>query len=265
MVVGELRVFLSAIGFFTRLPVPAWVGHSAAGLDQAVRYLPLVGVLVGLAGAAATELAALLLPLNLAVLLGMAATAWLTGALHEDGFADACDGFGGGWDKDRVLAIMKDSRLGSYGAIGLVLLLLGKYQALLAIDDELELFAGAFDEGWSTLPFALVAGHGVSRLAALAVMARLDYAREGEAKAAALAHRPGPVSLAWGAVCGLAPCLFLPRYSVAFALLLVAATTVLALRYFRRRIGGYTGDCLGAVQQGTELLFYLGLLCSFTW
>jgi len=265
MLVRELRVFFTAIGFFTRLPIPAWVGHSAAGLDQAVRYLPLVGIVVGLTGAVVTELAALLLPLTVALLLGMAATVWLTGALHEDGFADACDGFGGGWDKEKILAIMKDSHLGSYAAIGLALLLLLKYQALVEVDSGVELYGGAFDAGISALPFALVAGHAVSRLAALGLMAVLDYAREGEAKAAPLARRPGLASLLLGGLCGLLPCLFLPFLSVLVALGLVLAATALAARYFQRRIGGYTGDCLGATQQMTEVLFYLGLLCSFTW
>lgn len=264
MLRGELRVFLTALAFFTRIPVPAWVAPGADSLARAPRYLPLVGLLVGLAGAAVTEGSALALPISVALVLGLAAMALLTGAIHEDGFADACDGFGGGYDKERVLAIMKDSRSGAFGVLGLILLLLLKYQAYLAMDDGLELYAGAFDDGVTALPFAIVAAQAVSRLAPLALMAMLDYAREGEAKAAPLAVRPGSVSLAFGLACALLPCGFLPLAPVLVALALAALATVLAGAYFRRRIGGYTGDCLGAVQQLAEAAFVLGLLCDYT-
>ena len=112
----HLARFFTALGYFTRLPVPAWVAWSPERLARAAAYLPLVGWVVGLAGAAALAALALVLPVSLAVLLSIALTVRLTGALHEDGFADACDGLGGGWDKAQILAIMKDSRIGSYVA-----------------------------------------------------------------------------------------------------------------------------------------------------
>jgi adenosylcobinamide-GDP ribazoletransferase len=260
---GELRVFFTALGFFTRIPVPAWVGYSPELLASAPRYLPLVGLLVGLAGGLVTELAALVLHPWVAIVLGMIATVWLTGALHEDGFADTCDGLGGGWTKDQALAIMKDSRIGSYGAIGLVLVLLLKYQALQQVDSDVELFDGAFDEGLSALLPALVAAHGVSRLVVLGLMASLDYARSEDSRAAPLAHRPGPVSLAFAALCALAPCVLLPLPQVLFALGGSLMAGLAAWRWFHRRLGGYTGDCLGAAQQVAEVAFYLGLGCSF--
>ncbi|HEY3431443.1 MAG TPA: adenosylcobinamide-GDP ribazoletransferase [Rhodocyclaceae bacterium] len=264
MLQQELRIFFTALGFFTRLPVPAWVGHSAEGLNQAPRYLPLVGILVGLLSVIVTELAAVFLPVSVAVVLSMAATLWLTGALHEDGFADVCDGFGGGWDKEKILVIMKDSRVGSYGAIGIALLLLLKFQILVEVDASGELYDQLLIGNMTALPFALVAGHAVSRLAAVALMTGLDYARE-DGKAAPLAHRPGPATSFVAAVFGLIPCLLLPRGPVLVALSLVVVVTVLAGRYFRKHIGGYTGDCLGATQQLTEVAFYMGLLCNFTW
>jgi len=253
----ELGYFFAALRFFTRLPVPAWVGHAQDQLDHAARYFPLVGIIVGSIGAALTLLAALVLPPSLAVLIGMAATILATGAFHEDGFSDSCDGFGGGWEKTQVLAIMKDSRVGSYGAIGISLLLLAKWNALgeLAGDETL---APAF-------AIALVAGHAVSRLASTVLIRSLDYVREDEtAKSKPLARRMGAGELLLAAVFGLAPCAFLPWRDALVALGFVVLTTWLAARYFVRRIGGYTGDCLGAVQQATELAFYLGLLCSFT-
>lgn len=252
----ELEYFFAALRFLTRLPVPAWVGHSQAQLDHATRYFPLVGVIVGAIGAAVTELAALALPIGVAVLLGMTATVLATGGFHEDGFADSCDGFGGGWDKVQVLAIMKDSRIGSYAAIGLGLLLLSKWTTLVEID-------AAF--GPPLLALSLVAGHAASRLASTLLIHFLDYARDDDSgKSKPLARRMGPGELAIAATCGLAPCLLLPPADALTGLGAALLTSLIAARYFRRRIGGYTGDCLGATQQVSELAFYLGVLCAFS-
>jgi len=256
MIRRELAYFFAALRFFTRLPVPAWVGHSQDQLDHAARWFPLVGILVGAIGAAATELAALALPIGIAVLLGMAATILATGAFHEDGFADSCDGFGGGWDKAQVLAIMKDSRVGSYATIGVVLMLLAKWNALVEIDAAL---------GPPFLAIALVAGHAASRLASTALIHFLDYVRDDDSsKSKPLAQRMARGELAVATVCGLAPCLLLPPAEMLAAQAAATLAALLAARYFVRRIGGYTGDCLGATQQVAEIAFYLGLLCSFT-
>lgn len=252
MLRNEFVYFFAALRFFTRLPVPAWVGHSQEQLNQAARYFPLVGVVVGLIGGGATLAASFVLPISIAIVLGMAATILATGAFHEDGFSDSCDGFGGGWDKGQVLAIMKDSRVGSYGAIGVALLLLAKWNALAEMEPEF-------------LLSALVAGHAVSRLAATSLIFFLDYVRDDDSsKSKPLAHRMGPSSLAVATVCGLAPCALLPLPELAAGLAMVAIVAFAAARYFVRRIGGYTGDCLGATQQVAELAFYLGLLCDFS-
>ncbi|OHC62823.1 MAG: adenosylcobinamide-GDP ribazoletransferase [Rhodocyclales bacterium RIFCSPLOWO2_02_FULL_63_24] len=252
----ELEYFFAALRFFTRLPVPAWVGHGQDQLDHAARYFPLVGILIGGIGAGVTELAALALPLGVAVLLGMAATLLATGAFHEDGFADACDGFGGGWDKAQVLTIMKDSRIGSYAALGAGMMLLTKWNALTELD-------AAF--GPPLLALALIAGHAVSRLASTVLIYFLDYVRDdASSRSKPLAQRMAPHELALATLFGLAPCLLLPFPEMLLALAAAALATLLAAGYFRRRIGGYTGDCLGATQQVSELAFYLGLLCSFT-
>ena len=256
MVTQELEYFFAALRFFTHLPVPAWVGHSQEQLDHSARYFPLVGLLVGAIGAGVTELAALVLPISVAVILGMLATVRATGSFHEDGFADSCDGFGGGWQKAQVLMIMKDSRIGSYGTIGMALLLLLKWNALMEVDAA---YLGPF------LALSLVAGHGVSRLASTALIYTLDYVRDDDSsKSKPLARRMRPGELGFAAITALLPCTGLPVPAVLVALVLVGIATWLAARYFVRRIGGYTGDCLGATQQVTEVVFYLGLLCSFT-
>jgi adenosylcobinamide-GDP ribazoletransferase len=252
--IRELEVFFAALRFFTRLPVPSWVGHSPQQLDRAARYFPLVGLIVGAIGALVTVAAARELPPPLAILAGMAATLLVTGAFHEDGFADAADGFGGGRDKSHVLEIMKDSRIGSFGAIAITMMLLAKFSALAQIDAL---------NGRRMLVLALVAGHALSRFASTTLICTLDYAREDDsAKARPLARRLSAAELGVAALFGLAPCLLVPASKVWIALVLAAAVTVLSARYFVRRLGGYTGDCLGATQQVAELAFYVGLLCA---
>ncbi len=186
----------------------------------------------------------------------MAASILATGAFHEDGFADACDGFGGGRDKAQILSIMKDARVGSYATIGVVLILLAKWNSLLEMAYQWHIYS---------LCAAIVAGHTVSRLASTILIFNLDYVRDdASAKSKPLAVRLAPHELALAAFFGLAPCVLLPAIPLAIALLAVALCTWLAARYFVRHLGGYTGDCLGATQQLAELLFYLGLLCSYT-
>jgi len=244
----EAEYFFGAVRFFTRLPVPAWVGHSQDALDRAARYFPLVGILVGVLGGLTFLLAALVLPVSIAVLLNMATTLLVTGAFHEDGLADSVDGFGGGWTKPQVLAIMKDSRIGSYGAIAVGLMLLAKFNALYELPDE-----------W--IAPAIVAAHAASRFCSTALIYALDYVRDDDsARAKPLAVRMGAGSLAVAALFGLAPLALLPWQAALAGLGLAALTTFLAARYFVRRIGGYTGDCLGATQQGAELAIYVGML-----
>jgi adenosylcobinamide-GDP ribazoletransferase len=254
--IREVEVFFAAVRYFTRLPVPSWVGHSQTELEHAARYLPLVGVIVGSLGALVNVAAAQALPMPLAILAGMAATLLVTGAFHEDGFADTVDGFGGGLDKGRVLDIMKDSRIGSFGAIGIAMMLLAKFNALTQIDAL---------GGLRALAFALVAAHAVSRFASTTLIFALDYVRQGESAKSRPLVRPLTVSeLGLAAVFGLAPCALLGIPRVWIALGLSAAVTLAAAGYFVRRIGGYTGDCLGATQQVAELAFYVGLSCAFS-
>ena len=249
----ELELFFNALRFFTRVPVPAWVGYSTDLLNNAARYFPAVGWLVGGAGAAVFWCLGYVLPASVALLLSMAATLLITGAFHEDGFADSCDGFGGGWEKSRVLAIMKDSRIGSYGTIGIGLMLATKFAALHEMDDE-------------RVVLALLVAHPLSRLAATLLMRALDYVRDDDSsKSRPLAHKLSNFGLAWAGFFGLLPLLLL-GWSEALAVLALAAfVTWRAAAYFLRRIGGYTGDCLGAAQQATELAVYLGLHVAWTY
>jgi len=256
----QLRLILAAIQFFTRLPVPAWVGHSAEPLQQAARYLPLAGTLVGALSAAVLWLAAQALPPTLAVALCMAAGILATGAFHEDGLADFADGMGGGHTKEKILAIMKDPRTGSFGVIALVLALLLKYQALLALCDL---------HSPLLLAAALVAAHAVSRVMAVSLMFTQEYVRDDDsARARPAAQRMSGASFAVALFTGLAA-LYLPYAAGAPPASICAALGAALLARIwlawrvQKRLGGYTGDCLGAVQQVAELAFYGGLLAAF--
>ena len=250
----QLRLFFIALQFFTRLPIPRWVGFQPEWLHPASRYFPLVGCVVAAVAAAVYALAALVLPAPVAAVLSTAASIYVTGAFHEDGFADTCDGFGGGLTRERVLEIMKDSRVGAYGAIGIVCMLGAKCTALAMLPP-----AGAIG--------ALFLAHPLSRLAAVSLIWRMDYARaEGKSKPMAQQMRGGEFGIA--AITALLPAAALAATGLltpATALACVGAAALAAVwlaRTFHARIGGYTGDCLGAVQQLAEVAIYLVILAG---
>ena len=244
----ELEYFFGAVRFFTRLPVPGWVGHSAEALNRSARYFPAVGLLVGGIGALVFLGALQLWPQPVAVLLSMATTIYATGAFHEDGLSDTVDGLGGGWDRLRILEIMKDSRVGSYGVVATVLALLGKFTLLISLDGAL-------------VPLALLAGHAVSRFCSTALLATMDYVRDDLlARAKPLATRisgGGMLVALFFVVVALA---WLPAEKALAGCGLAALATLWLAAKFKRWLGGYTGDCLGATQQVSEIAFYLGLL-----
>lgn len=252
----QLELFFTALGFFTRIPVPAWVPWSPERLNHAARYFPLVGWVVGAVAAASFCLASLLLPVSVAVLISIAVTLRLTGAFHEDGWADTCDGLGGGWEKSQVLTIMKDSRIGTYGAAGLLLMLATKAAALVELATLSPTLAA----------IALGVAHPLSRLASTSLIHTLDYVREDElSKAKPLARALNRTELAIACGCGLLPLLMLPVTAAALTLVLVAIVTLRARQVFQRRLGGYTGDCLGATQQATEIACYIGILAAWNY
>ncbi len=249
---NELRLFFTALQFFTRVPVPAWVGWSPAQLNASARHFPSVGWVVGAVCGGVLLAALQLWSVPVAVLLSMAAGVMLTGCFHEDGFADSCDGFGGGHTPEQVLAIMKDSRVGSYATVGVVLVLALKYQLLVALV--------ARTDGALGLVAVLVACHATSRLAALGVMAQLSYVRDdASSKSKPIAQGIGAGPLVFAVAVALLPCAWLGVSAVP-AVGGILLTSLLAARYFQRRLGGYVGDALGATQQVAELVFLLGLL-----
>ena len=229
----EWGLLLVAVQALTRLPVTA--PHGPHALRQAVRYFPLVGLGVGLVAAVVFWLAGLGLPPAVASVLSLAATVLLTGALHEDGLADCCDGLFGGRTRDDALRIMRDSRLGAFGVLGL-LLVLGAKLALVAATPHAD--------------WALVAAHAAGRFWAVLPPAALPYARP-DGMAAGVAG-PDGMTLAIAAALGLGPLLLLGPQALP-ALLVSGGAALLFGLWVRRRLGGYTGDVLGATQVLTEL------------
>ena len=253
--VHQCRLFFIALQFFTRLPIPRWVGFEPAWLQHASRYFPLVGVVVAAISGAVYLLASWLLPSTIAVLLTIAAGIYLTGAFHEDGFADMCDGFGGGMTRERVLEIMKDSRIGAYGAIGIICLLAIKCAALASTPP-------------ATVVATLFIAHPLSRLAAVSLIWLMDYARdEGKAKPMAQEMTTGEFIIA--ATCALLPAIacgvlgIVNWATLVFAVVAAAAAAFWLGRKCQHRLQGYTGDCLGAVQQLAEVAIYLAILSNF--
>ena len=251
----ELRLFFIALQFLTRVPVPAWVGWREDWMHQSARHFPVVGVCVGGVGALVFWAAAHLWPGSVAVLLSMAATAWLTGAFHEDGLADTCDGLGGAVSRQKALEIMKDSRLGTYGAVGLLAVLALK-AAVLADLAKRDLAAALV-----LLPLA----HCWSRVAAVALLRALPYAGDIEhAKAKPMAQQLDAtglaVALGWAVLAGLLASPWWPASLLAAGAAAALAVVWLMARWLRRRLGGFTGDTLGATQQFSELAVYLVLL-----
>ncbi|MDX1937570.1 MAG: adenosylcobinamide-GDP ribazoletransferase [Flavihumibacter sp.] len=244
----QLHIFFTAVMFYTRIPCPAWVNHDAEYLNKATRYFPLIGWLVGGAAAALFILCHYLFTTPVAILISMVGSILITGAFHEDGFADVCDGFGGGWTKEKILLIMKDSRVGAYGVIGTVLLLLLKFTSLTAIDTALL---------WKVL----IAAHSFSRLCPVLMIATSRYVRENEdAKAKPLAKSITAAEIVPALVFGLAPLALLGSLNILLVIIAPLIGTWWLRRYFHKWIGGYTGDCLGSIQQVTELLFYLSTI-----
>ncbi|WP_153800996.1 adenosylcobinamide-GDP ribazoletransferase [Foetidibacter luteolus] len=252
----QLHYFLTALMFLTRIPVPPIINHSDSMLQKSARYFTWVGLLVGVIAATAYWLLQHIFSPALALAFSMAVSILTTGAFHEDGFADVCDAFGGGWTKEKILLIMKDSRLGTYGVVGLICILSVKFLLLL----ELVAMPGSLNR----FLVIIIAAHGISRLAGLTMMHQYSYVADMDtSKSKPVTTRKLTAAELTIACAGAAlPFIFLP-YTFLLAILLVIPARLYLGWYFHKWIGGYTGDCLGATQQVTEIFFYIG--CLLIW
>jgi adenosylcobinamide-GDP ribazoletransferase len=253
MLKRELELFLVALMFYTRIPVPAWIGHEQEKLESSRKYFPLIGWIIGGIGSASIYTFLFIFPLSVSILLGMALTVYWSGAFHEDGLNDSFDALGGAWNKDDVLRIMKDSRVGTFGVIALFMVLLLKFFAL-------------YELGRGSVFLVMAVWFNAQTMARSITTFFLqthDYVRDPDSsKVKPLAvQRLSTGAMLYSVFWGALPLLLLVR--TPYLLLAVVPTFLTQLymaRVFQKRIGGYTGDALGAVEQLCELVFLLSAL-----
>lgn len=249
---NELIYFATALMFFTRIPVPFKIPYSNEIMNQSQKYFSWIGLLVGLINAVVLYGSFQLFNLEIAIVLMMISNVLLTGAFHEDGFTDVCDSFGGGYGKTRIMTIMKDSRVGAYGAIGIILLFALKFLSIQALGN-LDLM--------KTLSIIILA-HTSSRFIAGTMIYTHQYVTDiDSSKSKPLANKAlDGKSLFISFIAVLLAFSLIPDQRLILPFILAYLGKVYLGWYFKKHIGGYTGDCLGTVQQVGEVLFYLGVM-----
>jgi len=243
----QLTLLLLALSFFTRIPINLSAEITPIQLSKASRYFAVVGIFVGVICSLMYMVSEAYLPKSMAILIAMATSLLITGAFHEDGWADVWDGFGGGWSIEQKLNIMKDSRLGTYGAAALFVILMLKFQSLMALASPI---------------MALILAHTLSRVVATSLIYSMPYvAVDATSKVKPVAQELSKNSLMILLITGLVVSLwFLPLVDcISLFVILFIFRSLLAF-WFNRQLGGYTGDCLGAAQQSSEIVIYLSLL-----
>ena len=213
-------------------------------LSRSVKFFPLVGLAVGSGAALLQSVLIVHLARPLTAFVVLTYLVLITGCLHEDGLADTADGFGGGWTKDRVLAILRDSRIGSYGAIALVLSLLARYLLLASL--PMERFIAY-----------VISAHVLCRWSSLPLSYFLPPAREQEGQGARIAKLTSFSSLLFGSALSTAIVIFALRRSSVAPLLVAPLIVLVSGWFYNRKIGGVTGDCFGATNQLTEIAIYV--------
>jgi adenosylcobinamide-GDP ribazoletransferase len=245
----QVSTFLAAVMFLTRVPVGNAREFRLEDLASSAIYFPVVGALVGLTGGIVL-LMSYAVPSFVAVLICMLVTLCITGGLHEDGLADCADGLVGGQDPQRRLEIMKDSRIGAYGALALWFSLTAKLvliQSLLAVSVV-------------TAVLSVVVAHSLGRASTVALLAGLPYVRKEESKSSPFGNKITLTQLAIGLVFPFILSVGLLHLHGLVCLVAASAVALACGFHFKRKIGGITGDCLGATNQLVELSTYLSLV-----
>lgn len=242
-------LILAAIQFLTRLPMPD-TGWEADRLGRAAKHFPTAGFVIGAIVGGVFLAAASALPVAAVAGVALAFGMLLTGALHEDGLADTFDGLGGGMTRDRALEIMRDSRIGTYGGAALLSSILIRWAAITALAEA---------AGPQAAALALLAAHGMARVSSPVMLAGFDYAREGPtARDVAGGVGVGEAAFAFGL--GLAAaCALLGVEAGLFAALFCGVAGAVVAFWALGRLGGYTGDVLGAMEQAGEAAVLLAL------
>lgn len=258
----EVQIFFTALMFYTRIPIPKIIQYNSDYAQKSFKYLPLIGLLVGGISAFILFLSLIVLPISIAVILSMISSLLVTGAFHEDGLADTVDGFGGGWNKEDILRIMKDSSIGAYGTIALIITLFLKFQllvTLISLPETNEIPTHYF------ILFVFFAGHSISRITAISTMITHQYVRVNDysSKLKSVANKNikwTNTSFIFAFIFALFPLFLFQTHFVFILLLPIYIVKILLTKFFKKWIGGYTGDCLGAIQQISEIVFYIGIL-----
>lgn len=251
----QWQLFCLSLSFFSRIPIPASTPYSSEKMNRSGRYFALVGALIALLCCIVYAMFSAFLPVAVSVLLMMIFSLLLTGAFHEDGLTDLADGVGGGMTIERRLTIMKDSRIGTYGASALIMALLSKWLLL----SEILILPHASSFGFSLAVF--VAAHTVSRSIAASLIYDMSYVSDIDvSKSKPLANKQTRPELLFLIGCGVVSSLFLGLMS-AFCIWVVAIIFRRLFKYWLiKRLGGFTGDSLGAAQQIMEILIYIVVL-----
>jgi adenosylcobinamide-GDP ribazoletransferase len=253
----QLDIFFTALMFYTRIPCSTHIDHSEEALNKSTRYFPLIGWIVGLISFAVYVLANYLFNTDLAIILSLMAGVLTTGAFHEDGLADVFDGFGGGWTKSKILDIMKDSRVGAYGAIAVIFLLALKFYALKLV------LAQTNEQNLSTIALIFISYHTLARFTAINISFTLPYSRDdatSKVKPITKAYTYKEVIGVY--LFGLIPLALLcySQYQLCLVLIPLYVVYKYACYYFKKWLDGYTGDCLGAIEQIAEVVCLLGFI-----
>ena len=237
-----LREFAAAVQFMTRIRVPAY-RHEAALVLGGAKFYPLVGALVAVGAIGIERVLSPHLPASLVAIFVLAYLVVITGGFHEDGLADTADAFGGGWTVERMLNIMHDSRIGSFGTIALCLSLLARWALLTAMP-------------WNRFPVYMLAAHVLCRWSTLPLGAVMESARS-DGLGARLAHKISPASAAIGSLLAFVIVGWALKSDAVAPIAAVSCITLLSGCYYRSQIGGITGDCFGATNQLSEIAVYL--------
>jgi adenosylcobinamide-GDP ribazoletransferase len=237
-----IEELLVAFQFLTRLPLPH-ISFQPDSLSRSAKFFPVVGVVVGLGASLLQHILTPHLNRPLVALLVLTFLVLITGGFHEDGLADTADAFGGGWNREQVLTILRDSRIGSFGAVALVLSLLARFLLL------------------STLPLGrftgfVVSAHVLCRSTTLPLSYFLPPARESDGQGARIAQKISLTSLIVGSLLSFAIVFYLMRAAFWIPVMVAVAVTTASSIYYFHRIGGVTGDCFGATNQLTEIAVY---------
>lgn len=248
-----MKRLLAAVTLFTRIPAWRLATLKEEHYRKAVVYWPLTGWITGCMAGGVIYALSFIMPLLPAVVLGLAVRMLLTCAIHEDGLADFCDGFGGGSDKEKILSIMKDSHIGTYGVIGLIVFLMLEVSLL-----------SSLPSGVAAL--AIIASDPFSKYCASHIVNRLDYARPEGAKNKILYDKMTCGQQFINMLFGVIPVvpLLLFNKNVVISLLLPILIAIFLISYLKKKISGYTGDCCGATCLMCEASMLMGIVIYFS-